>query len=114
VLSGAKIQERSNAIAMQRRRIEDGLVDVSGQLRQGAERLEQYLQAARNPGQLYAQATDKTRQRLNDVFYRRIYIDDDGQGIRAVCDDLEAPFDGIPEAQAVYAGARSQVTSCAG
>jgi site-specific DNA recombinase len=58
MLDRTKILERSNAIQLERRRIEASLTDTSAELRLGAERLAQCLALVADPAKLYANAPE--------------------------------------------------------
>jgi site-specific DNA recombinase len=101
-LSRTKIQERSNAIRVERARIESQLADTTSQLELGAQRLTECLDRARNADQLYWEAPDDTRRLINQSFYERFYLNDDGNRADVTGDVLKAPFDEITEASWVY------------
>ena len=100
LLSRTKILERSNAIQVERVRIEARLADTSAQLQVGAERLRQCLQLVADPVGLYTNAPDNTRRQLNSTFYQRFYLDDEPLTVRQ--DELKPPFDEIRDAAVVY------------
>jgi len=101
-LSRAKIQERSNAIRIERARIQTQLADTTSQLELGAQRLTECLDRARNAAQLYRDAPDDTRRLINQSFYERFYLDDDEHEAQVAGDVLKAPFDEITEASWIY------------
>jgi site-specific DNA recombinase len=101
-LSRTKIQERSNAIRLERARIQDQLADAGNQLELGAQRLTECLDHARNADQLYRDAPDDTRRIINQSFYERFYLNDDGHHATITGDILKAPYDEITEASWVY------------
>jgi DNA invertase Pin-like site-specific DNA recombinase len=100
-LTRAKIQQRSNAIHLERARIQTQLSDTSEQLALGAQRLREALGLVADPTRLYRRAPDDTRRQLNQTFYRRFYLDDDNQ-VTVTSDVLNPPFDEIQEASWVY------------
>jgi len=101
-LSRSKIQERSNAIRVERARIEAQLADTTSQLELGAQRLTECLDRARNAAQLYREAPDEIRRLINQSFYERFYLNDDEHQAQVTGDVLKAPFDEITEASWVY------------
>ena len=101
-LSRSKIQERSNAIRVERARIEAQLAGTTSQLELGAQRLTECLDRARNAAQLYREAPDEIRRLINQSFYERFYLNDDEHQAQVTGDVLKAPFDEITEASWVY------------
>lgn len=101
-LSRAKIQERSNAIRIERARIESQLADTASQLELGAQRLTECLDRARNAALLYREAPDDIRRLINQSFYERFYLNDDGNRANVTGDVLKSPFGEITEASWVY------------
>ncbi|MEO7262869.1 MAG: hypothetical protein ABI047_16685 [Jatrophihabitantaceae bacterium] len=101
-LSRAKIQQRSNAIQLERARIQAQLTDTGSQLELGAQRLTECLDWARDAAQLYRTAPDDTRRLINQSFYQRFYLDDDGNHATIGRDVLSAPYDEITDASWVY------------
>ena len=100
LLSRDKILARSNAIQMERVRLEAGLADATAELEVGAERLRQCLELAADPVRLYAQASDNTRQQINATFFERFYLDD--EPLAVVSDRRKPPFDEIATAGETY------------
>ncbi len=100
LLSRDKILARSNAIQVERVRIQAQLGDTSAALQVGAERLRECLALVAVPARLYATAPDETRRQLNATFYQRFYLDDDPLDV--VRDELKPPFDEIREASVIY------------
>ena len=100
-LTRAKIQQRSNAIHLERARIQTQLSDTSEQLALGAQRLREALDLVADPARLYRRALDDTRRQLNQTFYRRFYLDDDTR-VTVTSDVLNPPFDEIQDASWVY------------
>jgi site-specific DNA recombinase len=101
VLTRAKIHERSNAIHLERARIQAQLADTGDQLALGAQRLRESLDLVADPARLYRQAPDDTRRQLNQTFYQRFYLNDDNH-VAVTNDVLNPPFDEIQEASWVY------------
>ena len=101
-LTRAKIQQRSNAIHLERARIQAQLTDTGNQLELGAQRLTECLDWARDAAQLYHTAPDDTRRIINQSFYQRFYLDDDGNYATISRDVLTAPYDEITDAFWVY------------
>jgi site-specific DNA recombinase len=100
LLDRSKILARSNAIKMERVRIEARMADTGSQLEVGAARLRQYLDLAMSPEKLYMRAPDDARRQLNEAFFRRFYLDDDP--VAVVSDERKPPFDEIRDANQVY------------
>lgn len=100
LLSRAKIRERSNAIKLERSRIQASLTDISGELALGADRLRACLDLVSDPATLYRDAPDDTRRQLNSTFYRRFYLDD--EPLAVADDELSPPFEQIHQAHAAY------------
>jgi site-specific DNA recombinase len=100
ILSRAKILERSNAIQLERSRIQASLTDTSAQLQLGADRLRACLDLVSNPAALYRDSPDDTRRQLNSTFYRRFYLDD--EPLAVADDELTPPFAEIQDANAAY------------
>ncbi len=96
-LSRVKIQERSNAIRLERARIQSQLIDTSQQLDLGAQRLRESLDLVADPARLYRRAPDDIRCQLNQTLYQRFYLDDDNQ-VSVTGDVLNPPFDEIQDA----------------
>jgi site-specific DNA recombinase len=101
VLTRAKIHERSNAIQLERARIQAQLADTGIQLALGAQRLRESLDLVADPARLYRRAPDDTRRQLNQTFYQRFYLNDDNQ-VAVTSDVLNPPFDEIQQASWVY------------
>ncbi|MDQ1742943.1 MAG: site-specific recombinase [Pseudonocardiales bacterium] len=97
-LTRSKIQQRSNAIRVERARIQDQLTDTGNQLELGAQRLTECLDWARDAAQLYRTAPDDTRRLINQSFYQRFYLNDDGNRAAVTSDVLQAPYDEITDA----------------
>jgi len=101
VLTRAKIQQRSNAIHLERARIQTQLANTGNQLALGAQRLRESLDLVADPARLYRHVPDDTCRQLNQTFYQRFYLNDDNHV--AVTDDvLNPPFDEITDASWVY------------
>ena len=100
LLSRSKIMERSNAIQIERGRIQARLADTSAELAVGAERLLRCLDLVSDPVRLYRDAPDATRRQLNGTFYQRFYLNDDPLTVAAA--DLKPPFDEIRDATFAY------------
>jgi site-specific DNA recombinase len=101
VLTKAKIQHRSNAIQVERQRIQSRLADTTAELELGAQRLRDCLALIGDPARLYEQAPDDVRRHLNQTFYQKFFVDDD-LTISVTRDVLNPPFDEIHEAARVY------------
>ena len=99
-LTRAKIQQRSNAIHLERARIQAQLANTGNQLALGAQRLRESLDLVADPARLYRHAHDDTRQ-LNQTFYQRFYLNDDNH-VAVTNDILNPPFDEIQHASWVY------------
>ena len=100
-LTRAKIQQRSNAIHLDRARIQAQLANTGAQLALGAQRLRESLDLVADPARLYRHAPDDTRRQLNQTFYQRLYLNDDNQ-VAVTNDVLKPPFDEIQDAAWVY------------
>ena len=100
-LNKAKIHERSNAIQLERARIQTSLADTGAQLAIGAQRLQVCLALVANPVRLYQDAPDDIRRQLNQTFYRSLYLDDTTR-VTVSDDVLKPPFDEIHHANRVY------------
>ena len=100
LLSRDKILARSNAIQMERVRIQASLTDTTAELAVGADRLQQCLELAADPVRLYAQAPDSTRQQLNATFFEKFYLDD--EPLNVLSDQRKPPFDEVAAATATY------------
>jgi site-specific DNA recombinase len=100
ILARAKILERSNAIQLERSRIQASLTDISAELALGADRLRACLDLVSDPATLYRDAPDDTRRQLNSTFYRRFYLDD--EPLAVTDDELNPPFEEIQDANAAY------------
>jgi site-specific DNA recombinase len=101
-LSRNKIQDRSNAIRMERVRIQAALADTSSQLEVGALRLNECLELVADPAGLYDDAPDKVRRQLNQAFYEKFFINDDETSVAVVDDVLRPPFDEIRDAEQAF------------
>jgi site-specific DNA recombinase len=101
LLSRAKIRERSNAIEVERVRIQAALADTSAQLEVGAQRLRACIDLVADPERLYRNSPDATRRQLNGTFYLRHFIDE-GDQVTVAKDVLNPPFDEIVEASWIY------------
>ena len=102
LLDRAKIQQRSNAIQVERSRIQADLADTGAQLDIGVQRLTECLDMAADAVQLYREAPDDTRRLLNQSFFHRFYLNDDGHHPSVTRDVLKPPYDEITEAAWVY------------
>jgi site-specific DNA recombinase len=103
-LPQARIRTRLNQLALDRRGIEEKLGQTGEELAAGAELLQTSLELSREPAALYRRAPDQARRLLNDTYYERFYIDEDG----AVADaELRSPFDEFRPAVAAYYRSRS-------
>lgn len=100
LLDRSKILARSNAIKMERVRIEARMADTSVELAVGAERLRTCLDLVTDPVTLYAGATDDIRRQLNETFFQRFYLEDNPLAV--VKDDRKPPFDEIQDANLAY------------
>ena len=101
LLDRAKIMTRSNAIKMERSRVQVKLTGTSDELAIGAERLANCLSLVEDVPRLYAAAPDETRRRLNQAFFHRLFLDD-GSSVRVAEDELNSPFDEIQDVGRVY------------
>lgn len=93
VLDRTKIVDRSNAIVLERRRVEISLAGTAAELEVGAERLLQCLALLANPGSMYEEGSDETRRQLNGSFFEAFYLDD--YPVAVIETALHAPFDEI-------------------
>ncbi len=100
LLSRDKILERSNAIQLERTRIQASLANTTAELAIGAERLLRCLDLVSSPATLYRDAPDATRCQLNATFYHRFYLNDDPLTVTSA--DLKPPFDEIHDASIAY------------
>ena len=101
VLTRSRIQERSNAIQLERARLQASLTDTTAELGVGAQRLRDCLDLVTDPTQLYNQSPDASRRQLNQTFYQRFFLNDE-DSIAVTRDVLNPPFDEIQEASWVY------------
>lgn len=104
LLTRSKIQERSNAIQLEKARIHTSLSDTSAQLELGVERLRTCLDLAQNVPALYERLTDQGRRQANHTFYRCFYLDELSDQSQIIVGDslLNPPFDEIQDAADVY------------
>jgi site-specific DNA recombinase len=104
VLSRTKIQQRSNAIQLERRRIQSSMADTTAELALGAERLRSCLKLVTEPADMYEHAPDPGRRQLNRTFYQRFYLDDlkSQAQITVTKYVLNPPFEEIRNASQTY------------
>ena len=104
LLSRNKIQERSNAIQLEKACIQVSLSDTSAQLELGAERLRTCLDLVQNVPALYERLTDRGRRLANHTFYRCFYLDELPDQSQIVVSDslLNPPFDEIQQAAELH------------
>ena len=100
LLDRSKIIERSNAIKVERQRLQVSLTDTSSQLEVGAERLRGCLALLSDILALYQRGSDQVRRQLNATF-ERFYLDDD-HGACVMSDVVNQPSDDIRAASAAY------------
>lgn len=89
-----RIRERMNKLRADRARIEADQKQTGATLAVGAEVLQDAMQFIQDVAALYRSARDEARGHLNDAFFSRLYIDEDG--IHG--DELEEPMKEILEA----------------
>jgi site-specific DNA recombinase len=111
-LSKTKIQERANAIQIERARIRASLADATAELEVGAQRLLDCLDLVTDPARLYDHSPDETRRQLNQTFYTQLFLDDDPT-VSVTRGRLNPPFDEIREASWVYHRQKA-LSTCAG
>ncbi|QLY34925.1 recombinase zinc beta ribbon domain-containing protein [Nocardia huaxiensis] len=73
-LPQAKIRSRLTEIKREREKLEADLVDVRLDLSASAKYLTTCLELLRDPHRLYKAASDKTRRRLNQAIFKRLYV----------------------------------------
>lgn len=73
----AKIKNRLRAIKQERERITEQLTGVELDLTAGAAYIEASLALLENPYELYLEATDEVRRRLNQAIFERMFISDE-------------------------------------
>ncbi|MFL6136695.1 MAG: helix-turn-helix domain-containing protein [Frankiaceae bacterium] len=108
LLSRDKIYERSNAIQLERQRVQAGLADTGDQLKIGAERLRAAIALIRDVAGLYQRGDDGVRRQLNHTFYQRFCLDDD-HGVRVAEGVSNPPFDDVQVANAAYERTRGSI-----
>lgn len=97
-LPQVKIKTRLASIREERARLQRELGKADDQLDVGRDVLEAGLDLIANPQELYRQAPDETRRHLNETFWERLYVDDEG----VVDGDLNTPFDELLHARSTY------------
>ncbi len=108
-LPQAKIRSRLHKVQARRASIQPKLQNTSKELTVGADLLRAALDLTRDPTALYEQAPDSTRQRLNQAFYRALYIDEHSTVQGGVLTDLFAELHGgIPAWMEQQRGSKSQ------
>ena len=95
----AKIAAQLRKIRDERARLSNQLgEDDRGRIDAGRTNLLRLLDLLSSPQALYREASDKTRQAMNQLFFKRVYLDADGDGPFVASDlptALIAPFVGI-------------------
>jgi hypothetical protein len=97
-LPTSRLKQRLRDLALERDRIQHTLEDTTAELTAGAAVLRDAIQLARDPYQLYHQASDEARRVLNAAFNHHFLCDDHGQ-VTAV---LQPPFDELHDAAMMY------------
>lgn len=98
ILPQSKVREKMHELRVQRSRIEDSLANVGEQIAVGGQLLAKAIDQIADPKSYYEKATDKVRRLLNESFYHRFLVDQDG----SVGTNLNQPFDDIFAAQTAY------------
>ncbi len=89
-----KIRERLTRLREDRARIEADRDKGGAALAAGAKSLGDAMQLIRDVAALYREATDQARSHLNDAFFKKLYVDENG----VQDDELHEPVKGILEA----------------
>jgi DNA invertase Pin-like site-specific DNA recombinase len=97
-LDTTKIRTRLTKLQAQRKTLTTRRGDNDEHLRRGAAVLQVQLDLLRNPGELYRQLPDAARRQLNQAFYERLYVDDDGGDIQVTAQDYTRETTGLVEA----------------
>ncbi|WP_284979487.1 recombinase family protein [Arthrobacter sp. fls2-241-R2A-200] len=103
ILPPSKIREKMHELRVQRSRIEDSLANIGEEIAVGGQLLTKAIDQIADPKAYYEKATDKVRRLLNESFFHRFFVYQDG----AVGADLNQPFDDIFAAQAAYRSTKS-------
>lgn len=84
-----KIRMRLRRIQTDRAAVQASLLTTTAELSAGADVLGAALNALEDPARYYAQANDESRRFMNQTFYLKFLLDDEG----ITGDELQAPFD---------------------
>ncbi len=98
-LPQAKIRARLHQLRVERTRIEDGRTHTGEELAVGGQVLLQALDLVADPQTLYRTAPDHVRRLINQTFFQRFYVDNEG----VTGEELQAPFDELQQARHAYA-----------
>ncbi len=90
-LAAAKVRTRLEAIEEERVRVRAELDAQRPRLEAGAEIVRAALDLLDDPQELYRQTTDAVRRQLNQVFFDKLYLDDN----KVTDDELTEPFGGL-------------------
>ncbi|WP_307273641.1 hypothetical protein [Arthrobacter sp. W4I7] len=93
-------------LPVQRSRIEDSLANIGEEIAVGGQLLTKALDQIADPKAYYEKATDKVRRLLNESFFLRFFVYQDG----AVGADLNEPFDDIFAAQTAFRASKTPHT----
>lgn len=86
-----KARARLAAIAEERTQTQAELAAQGPRLEAGAALVRAALELLDNPQELYLQTTDPVRRQLNQVFFGKLYVEDE----EVTDDELTEPFDGL-------------------
>jgi hypothetical protein len=106
-LPQAKVREKLRKIQTERNVTEARLANTGEVLAVGAEVLFGALDLMSDPAVTYARGTDSIRRNLNETYYQRIFLDD--QGVQT--SELKAPFDELHAAVKLTTAARTGTTA---
>jgi site-specific DNA recombinase len=99
-LPQAKIKAKLRQLQADRQEIEAGLSSTSAELAVGVDVLLSALDLVADPSKLYGEGNDTVRRNLNQTFFNRFYLDE--QGVRE--DSLKPPFDDFRRAMRLRSG----------
>lgn len=103
ILPTSKVREKMHELRVQRSRIEDSLANIGEEIAVGGQLLTKALDQIADPKAYYEKATDKVRRLLNESFFLRFFVYQDG----AVGADLNEPFDDIFAAQTAFRSSKT-------
>ena len=93
-----KIRTKLHQIHIERLKAKDSLTRTSAELTVGREVLKKALNLIEDPQGLYDRVPDNIRRMMNQSFFEKIYVNDNG----SVATDLADPFDGFHAARIVW------------